>query len=357
MSAIDDKYKSLGAQQGFLGAPQTPETKCPDGVGHFRHFAGGSIYWHPSTGAYEVHGAIQNHWANLGWERNQELGYPITDETSCPDKIGKFNHFQNGSIYWKPTIFAHAVSGAIRTLWAARGWEKNPELGYPISDQISVSHNSAKGSPSKYSYVDFENGVIYWNAANPHPLVLNKLVIGHASQTAEQVLNAISAIIVPLVTGSIDGHQLNLTAAPVLGGPSNLGGGMTPENDPAWSNPVTDYSWTGTRVVNRLYKVRTVFEIQVPVLANIDVTLDLWIEVFFDRSSRTVKAALRARHTHIDVGAFESANDVAAQLKPRLDQQMNVEHEVYSVPAEVEVLSVKVMSNGDLNIYAKGLLE
>lgn len=36
---------------------------APDGIGHYRHYAGGSIYWSPATGVHESHGAIRALWA------------------------------------------------------------------------------------------------------------------------------------------------------------------------------------------------------------------------------------------------------------------------------------------------------
>jgi uncharacterized protein with LGFP repeats len=46
---------------------------------------------------------------------------PLTDESPTPDGIGRFNHFQGGSIYWTPGIGAHEVHGAIRDKWASMG--------------------------------------------------------------------------------------------------------------------------------------------------------------------------------------------------------------------------------------------
>jgi len=99
MTAIDQKYAELGGPGGFLGTPTGDETGTPDGVGRFRHFQGGSIYWTPDTGAHEVHGAIRDKWASLGWERSY-LGYPITDEHDCGS--GRCSDFQNGTISWTP---------------------------------------------------------------------------------------------------------------------------------------------------------------------------------------------------------------------------------------------------------------
>lgn len=188
---ITAKYGALGGAGGWLGAATVPVTVCPDGVGYFRHYKGGSIYWHPATGAHEVHGLIRAKWAALGWERSflgypvtdetegrdqagkgrynhfqrgsiywhpdtaacelhgairqkyfmlgaegSFLGYPTTDETGTPDGVGRFNHFQAGSIYWTPRTGAHEVHGLIRGFWAAHGWERNPELGYPLTDEL-----------------------------------------------------------------------------------------------------------------------------------------------------------------------------------------------------------------------------
>ena len=188
---IEAKYQALGGTGGFLKAATTAVTVCPDGKGFFRHFAGGSIYWHPYTGAHEVHGLIRQKWANMGWERSflgypttdettgrdndgagrfnhfqggsiywhpalgtfevhgairqkylelgaeaSFLGYPVTDETGTPDGIGRYNHFQAGSIYWTPSTWAHEVHGLIRGYWADHGWERNAALGYPITDEL-----------------------------------------------------------------------------------------------------------------------------------------------------------------------------------------------------------------------------
>ncbi len=124
------KYNALGGSGGVLGAPLTDETGTPDGVGRYNHFEWGSIYWTPQTGAQAVWGDIRARWAELGWELGF-LGYPVTDETGTPDGRGRYNHFEGGSIYWTPETGAHEVSGMIRDKWAALGWERSC-LGYPI---------------------------------------------------------------------------------------------------------------------------------------------------------------------------------------------------------------------------------
>ncbi|MCB0211876.1 MAG: hypothetical protein KDJ52_21225 [Anaerolineae bacterium] len=151
--AIRAKYESIGAEASPLGYPTTDESKTPDGKGRYNHFQNGSIYWTPEIGAHEVHGSIRKKWKSLGWEKSI-LGYPITDESKTPDGIGRYNHFQHGSIYWTPQTDAHEVHGAIRELWKSLGWEKS-QLGYPVSDEMLTPDGKGR-------YSVFQNGTIYW---------------------------------------------------------------------------------------------------------------------------------------------------------------------------------------------------
>lgn len=152
---ITAKYVELGAAAGWLGNPTGKITLTPNGEGWYQHFQNGSIYFRsPETGAHEVHGAIRDKWASLGWERSF-LGFPLTDETPTSDGRGRFNHFQGGSIYWNPKTGAHEVHGAIRDKWASLGWEKS-FLGYPITDELTIQNGQGRFS-------DFEYGQIAWS--------------------------------------------------------------------------------------------------------------------------------------------------------------------------------------------------
>jgi hypothetical protein len=152
--AIRLEWASIGWERGVLGFPLTDELGTPDGVGRFNHFAGGSVYWTPATGAHEVHGAIRAEWAAIGWERSA-IGYPLTDELGTPDGVGRFNHFAGGSVYWTPATGAHEVHGAIRSVWAAQGWETGG-LGYPTSDEYSVPGGRRS---------NFAHGSLTWSAS------------------------------------------------------------------------------------------------------------------------------------------------------------------------------------------------
>jgi len=151
--AIDSRYQALGGCTGFLGPALTDDTTAPDGAGHYNVFQNGSIYWSPSTGAFEVHGAIRDKWRDLGWEAGA-LGYPVSNETAVPDGVGRFSVFEHGSIYWTPQLGAHEVHGAIRDKWKDLGWEAGP-LGYPTSDEYAVSEGRRS---------DFEHGSLIWNS-------------------------------------------------------------------------------------------------------------------------------------------------------------------------------------------------
>jgi hypothetical protein len=100
-SPVEEKYTELGDAGSFLGAPTTPEKTAPDGVGKYRHYAGGSIYWHPQTGAHAVRGLIRQAWADQGWEQSF-LGYPLTDEIDTVSGAGKVTRFQGGDLIWRP---------------------------------------------------------------------------------------------------------------------------------------------------------------------------------------------------------------------------------------------------------------
>jgi len=151
--AILGHYLTMGGPSSALGLPTTDETGTPDRVGRFNHFQYGSIYWTPTTGAQSIQGAIKAKWAQDQWETGF-LGYPLTDERTTPDGTGRYNHLQGGSLYWTPTAGAHSVQGAIRDSWAAQGWERGP-LGYPTSDEYPVPGGRQS---------DFQGGTLFWDA-------------------------------------------------------------------------------------------------------------------------------------------------------------------------------------------------
>jgi hypothetical protein len=181
--AILAKYEHLAGTGGILGFPTTDQTATRDGNGQFNHFQHGSIYWHPSVGAFEVHGPIRDKWAALGWE---SFGYPTTDQDPTPDGIGRRNHFRNflptvpvdASIYWHPDTGAHGLWGPIRDAWAGMGWEAS-FLGYPTADLFVLrAHHAVLGE-----HTVFQNGTISWTPGSGAQVAPQAFVVNAPSIT------------------------------------------------------------------------------------------------------------------------------------------------------------------------------
>lgn len=151
--AILGKYLEWGGPVGY-GLPLTSETTTPDRVGRFNHFESGrSIYWTPGTGAHTIYGAIRAEWQGLGWELGI-MGYPTTDESDATG--GRYNGMQGGAIVWSPASGAHETHGAIRALWAAQDFERGP-LGFPTSDEF--------GTLNVFRQSNFQGGYVTWTPA------------------------------------------------------------------------------------------------------------------------------------------------------------------------------------------------
>ncbi|MDG6105052.1 hypothetical protein Daura_33205 [Dactylosporangium aurantiacum] len=140
-AAMDAKAAALG--DAFTGPPDgqpwVPIGAAGDPTFYARKYARCTIFYQDGIGAYEIHGGIRDKYERLnGYYR---FGPPLTDERPCPDGRGRYNHFwRQASIYWHPETGPYAVQGAIRNLWATRGWERGP-LGYPVSDQVAFGED------------------------------------------------------------------------------------------------------------------------------------------------------------------------------------------------------------------------
>lgn len=151
--AINDKYTRSGGPLSRLGVPTTDETRTPTKPGAYNHFdKGASIYWSPGTGAHVVEGAIRQKWSSMGWE-NGMLGFPLTDEEW--GRSSRYNHFQGGSIFWSSSTGAREVHGAIRDRWASVGWERS-SLGLPVTDEVRTPNGRG-------AFNHFQGGSVYWS--------------------------------------------------------------------------------------------------------------------------------------------------------------------------------------------------
>ncbi|WP_432560959.1 CAP domain-containing protein [Kineococcus sp. SYSU DK003] len=153
--AIGQAYGAAGANTGFLGLPMGREFGPLRGGGYGQHFAGGSIYWSAASGAQVVRGAIRDRWAAAGWE-NSSLGYPTGAEFGI--RGGLVQRFQGGAVYWSTATGAQAVTGPVLDVYGQNGWE-NGLLGLPTTSVTGLATGS---------YAHFQNGSVYSSAAGTH---------------------------------------------------------------------------------------------------------------------------------------------------------------------------------------------
>ncbi|SFJ77531.1 LGFP repeat-containing protein [Paenibacillus sp. UNC496MF] len=152
--AIDEKASALGE---IASHPQGSLRNA--GNGFVQRYADCDIYFSSETGAHEVHGEIRNKYNGVNGP--VLLGLPTTDETACPDGIGRFNHFaKNASIYWTPRTGPFYLRGAVRFRWASIGWETGP-LGYPVTDQYSLTGLYPPEDNPDMHWSKFENGMVF----------------------------------------------------------------------------------------------------------------------------------------------------------------------------------------------------
>jgi len=141
---------------GALGAATTGEVYGLKDNGGYQCFEHGCILYSPASGAHVSTGAIRTLWAATGYE-NGSLGYPITDEVAGLRDGGVYQNYQGGAIVWSPATGAHVSVGAIRGLWAATGYE-NGRLGYPVTDEVPGLRDGGV-------YQNYQGGAIVWSPA------------------------------------------------------------------------------------------------------------------------------------------------------------------------------------------------
>ncbi|MFD1714005.1 LGFP repeat-containing protein [Amnibacterium flavum] len=125
-------YARNGSETGALGWPTNQQRCGLPRNGCYQDFEGGSIHWSPAGGAHATSGAIRSYWAAQGWE-NSSLGYPTGDAVTIAD--GTQQQFQGQTVY-------ALASGAVRTVdrgetGAAygRAGSQTGVLGWPANQQ------------------------------------------------------------------------------------------------------------------------------------------------------------------------------------------------------------------------------
>ena len=166
--AIRDRWRDTGWERGPLGYPITDQRTTPDGRSQYLHFQRGSVYWSDATGARILSGQVYDAWAAAGWERGA-LGLPVSDAGTTPDGVGRFGHFENGSLYWTADTGAVRLLAPLRDRWAASGWERGP-LGYPLTDQEPTAAGGG--------WARFQHGEVYWSATTGARLLEGPVLAG-----------------------------------------------------------------------------------------------------------------------------------------------------------------------------------
>lgn len=147
--ALVGLYDRTGGSGGFLGVPLTDEYAVHGGRAN--RFSAGAAYWSPATNEHEVHGAIGLKYDAMGGP-DSLLGLPLGDEGAEPG--GRSSGFFGGVVYWSPTTGAVEVHGAILSRYRELGGAGGA-LGLPVSDE----RDAVGGRESA-----FQHGVLRWNA-------------------------------------------------------------------------------------------------------------------------------------------------------------------------------------------------
>ena len=147
------RYEQLGGENGYLGKHVINE-KCNSNLTEcYQRFENGYILWKSGVGAWDMRGAIRERYTQVGVERGF-LGHPASGENiPDADNAARFQEFEKGRIYWKPSVGAWYVHGRIG--------EKYEELGGPLSP-LGFPKSPEKRLPDGSIVQEYEGGEITW---------------------------------------------------------------------------------------------------------------------------------------------------------------------------------------------------
>ncbi|RZL85269.1 MAG: hypothetical protein EOP32_00395 [Rhodococcus sp. (in: high G+C Gram-positive bacteria)] len=150
--------EAVRKENDWLGTILHPERelRCPDGLGRFAHYENGSVYFHPDVGIFAVPKALFDFWATVGWETSW-LGYPKARPDVSAD--GVWQEFQGGNIYGRTDAKAWPCHGGILATWLRAGGVTS-QYGWPQSREV------ARGDGENAVYhQEFERGRIVWRTS------------------------------------------------------------------------------------------------------------------------------------------------------------------------------------------------
>ncbi|WP_304440397.1 GH25 family lysozyme, partial [Frankia sp. EI5c] len=134
-SEIDKRFATAGLMQLALGTPTGLEVAAGGG-GRWRPFSNGLLFWSVETGSRALHGEVARKYLALGGS-NSFLKRPLSDVEWASAPGAHQAMFQGGWIYWHPTTGAHEVHGQILRRYLELGGSASP-LGLPLTDEYSV---------------------------------------------------------------------------------------------------------------------------------------------------------------------------------------------------------------------------
>lgn len=161
--SIRDYWTRQDYEKGPLGYPKTALDATLRAGGAWQGFEGGAVYSSPA-GTYTVqYGPIRNTWAGLGWESvtGTGLGYPLNSPQSGLRDSGVWQGFEKGGIYSSAGAGTHVlVNGPVRDYWVRQDYEKGA-LGYAVTDLNGGLRNGG-------SWQGFEHGGVYSSPAGTY---------------------------------------------------------------------------------------------------------------------------------------------------------------------------------------------
>lgn len=125
-------------------------------AGHIKRFVEGESEPVPDITAIEYCRAANE------WLGNKTSG--LREETT-PDGVGKFVHYEHGSVYWTPDMpdaKAIAIPMSIMDKWGQEAWETG-YLGYPVAPSLELlPYSRSDGTPVPGGVVQaFQGGTVY----------------------------------------------------------------------------------------------------------------------------------------------------------------------------------------------------
>jgi hypothetical protein len=400
--AIREKYLALGAEASILGYPRTDETGTPDGIGRFNHFQSGSIYWTPGTSAYEVHGLICDLWANLGWERNPQLGYPISDELIPDPRIGhrrpearkKPILSMPSDVIKLPAAAAAAgfpasvvntpMASTSLTTAAMAVTRRTLAVVQPASGvssaigKLSDKHGATTLSPPIVATLDPGLISVFTNPSTPASTPADQRSLNRFADFESGVLfwfrGATAASALSPLAATADGTSLSFSGADIAASAVAKIGKPTFESANVQLASVTfigttGYSFDGAQVHNRRHRLQLILQgvetrmisgplsIQISQTGPVTAMVELQVEVWFDASHRQI-ALTPTSWALTQWSSASYANAVNAALTAKLDPLLWISFELLTLPdtdggAPIAVLSVKTLSNGAVGVFTE----